>query len=259
MHTTDQPLSNQAMAPDRVADLYEPLVAGARNRFRSSPVVELLLSADASPEQLDSFLIQFCALGVQMTEPVEGWIERAGLACIDMGMIRLGEALIRHAVHERDHHELMIADTHTLVELWNGLGRPPKNAAALLAAPPSAGVAAYVDLHEATIAGTAPYGQLAIEYEIERLSVTTGVELMTNVGRLCGPDRIEALSFLSHHVELDVGHTVFNHRQLDDLLDESPNLTGAMARAGSAALDAYGQFLLDCLTAADGAEPPRTR
>lgn len=235
---------------DRVACLYEPLVSSARNRFDGCRAVLMLTDPTADPELLDRFLIQFCASGVGMTEPVDRWIRAAGVRCKEIGLADLGNALERHADHEAGHHRLMIDDTRSLVELWNDNGASRLDADALLSGPVLPGVRRYAELHEATIASDSPFGQLAIEYEIERLSLTTGVRLLTNVAAICGSGSLECLSFLSDHIALDEGHTEFNRRQLNSLLASHPDFAQALALAGTAALDTYGDFLNDCLDVA---------
>lgn len=234
---------------DLVADLFEPLVLSARERFSNSEVIQLITSPECDPVLLDRFLIQYCSQGVNMTEPVEGWIRRAGERTEAMGLTELGQALQRHASHESNHHLLMIDDTRRLVELWNEAGREPLDADELLNAPASRGTVEYVELHESVIAGDTPYAQIGIEYEIEMLSITAGVKLLTNVATICGENRIEALTFLKDHVELDVGHTEFNRRQLEAILTDHPECVGPIGEAGAAALHAYRQFLTDCLMA----------
>src|SRR5262249_10498907 len=91
------------------------------------------------------------------------------------------------------------------------------------------------------------YGQLAIEFEIEMLSVAYGPKLIERCTTLLGADILEALSFLSDHVELDVGHTHFNRLQLSNMLDKNPPFLSHLVSAGAAALDAYAMFLEDCL------------
>ena len=104
----------------------------------------------------------------------------------------------------------------------------------------------YRELHENVIAGMAPHGQLAIEYEIEMLSVSYGPVLIQRCSDLSGPEILEGLSFLQDHVELDAGHTHFNRLQLSRLLGKRPGLLDGLVAAGSAALDAYAMFLDDC-------------
>ncbi len=237
---------------DVVDELYERHLEPARSRYTRGRGFEAGANEVASDEFLLRFLIEFCSLGVQMTEPVDRWIRGAGTRCCALGFDDLGSALIRHAEHEAGHHEMLIADTHRLCAAWNSEGRPPLDADALVNRPPSAGVQAYIDLHESTIESAEPWGQLAIEYEIELLSVTSGPVLIANVARVCGPDRVADLSFLEDHIEIDAGHTVFNRRQLAQQLSAHPEMAPGLVSAGAAALDAHALFLDDCL---DGALP----
>jgi hypothetical protein len=62
-----------------------------------------------------------------------------------------------------------------------------------------------------------------------------------------GQEILGCLSFLTDHVEIDVGHTKFNARALEKFLIYHPPYVSALVAAGSAALDAYAQFLSDCL------------
>ena len=47
-----------------------------------SPGLAVILSPTVDPTLLELFLVHFCAAGVHMTEPVEGWIRRAGERCV---------------------------------------------------------------------------------------------------------------------------------------------------------------------------------
>jgi hypothetical protein len=229
---------------------YDKQLEPARKRFATQSALAPMMTDDVDPALLEAFLIEFCANGVGMTEPVEGWIRRAGERTEAMGAVELGRALQKHAKHEGGHHEMMIADTRKLVERWNAR-RPRKlDADKLLAAAPPPGVRAYQKLHEDVIAGPTPYAQVAIEYEIEALSERHGGPLIQHCARILGKDIVAGLSFLEEHVAIDVGHTKFNARQLDGFLTERPDGLGPLVTAGTAALDTYGAFFDDCLKAA---------
>jgi len=190
-----------------------------------------------------------------MTEPVEGWIRRAGERCEGMGLTDLGRSLRQHAAHEGGHHMMMIEDTRKLVARWNARRRPLLDAEALLGQPLSPGVVGYRKLHEDVIGGPAPFGQLAIEFEIENLSVVHGAPFLQRCAGRLGADVLGGLSFLEEHVALDVGHTKFNAREMDRLLQAHPDFLDPLAAAGTAALEAYAEFLADCLAVArDGRE-----
>jgi hypothetical protein len=231
-------------------ELYESALAEARARFLGSPAVSEILSPEIDPLLLESFLIHLCARGVAVTEPVEGWIRRAGEACLAMGLDALGRALGRHSLDEAGHDRLFEADARLLVERWNAAARPRLDVDELLALPPSPGAWHYRDLHERTITGATPYAQMAIEFEIESLAMSLGEGLLLNSRQRLGDRVLEGLSFLREHVELDVGHTRFNRRNLTRVLHEHPDFLPAMAAAGQEVLQAYGEFLADCLDAA---------
>jgi hypothetical protein len=240
----------QAVADGTVATLleaYEARLAIARERFDQHPAVRALFHNTITPATMEAFLISFAIVGVRMTEPVEGWIRRAGLRCGELGLEGLARALKGHAHQEADHDLLVLADARLLVERWNKAGKPELNVDALLDLPPTPGVAAYVCLHEGLISGPTPYGQLAIEYEIEMLSVNYGPRLIERCAGLLGDGILEGLSFLRDHVELDAGHTNFNRIQLGRLLEEHPGFLPGLVAAGSEALDDYAMFLGDCL------------
>ncbi len=228
-------------------------VEPARRRFADHPAVRLIQAREMGAEHLELFFVHWSAAGVAMTEPVEGWIRRAGQACERLGgpgVRTLGVALQKHARAEADHHLLMIADLRRLCARRTASGRPAPDPDDLLARPWPEPARRYRQLHEDVIAGPAPYAQIAIENEIEMLSVLFGPPLLENARALLGADVIEDLSFLDDHITLDVGHTKFNRRQLAAFLEERPDAIDALVEAGSRALEAYRDFLAHCVDVA---------
>ena len=226
---------------------YEAGVRPARVRFASAPAIQRIMSPQVNPQVLEAFFMYFSALGVGMTEPVEGWIRRAGERCVEIGLSALGKALRSHARAEADHHLLMMNDLRALCARWNASGRPRLDPDELLDLPFSAATERYRRLHEDVIAGPAPYAQIAIENEIEMLSVEYGPRLLDNCRRHLGPEVADDLSFLVDHVGLDAAHTQFNRRQMAGLLEDHPEAVTPLVEAGSGALDAYRDFLVDCV------------
>lgn len=237
-----------------VDKIYEPLVAEGRGMLEEHPTMVALLDPRLDPEVLERFLIQFCAKGVQMTEPVEGWIRRAGERTQALGLERVGQLLIQHAKHEAGHHRLLMADARSLAQGWNARHRPPVDVEALLASPVTPAIEKYVALHESTIASDMPFGQVAIELEIERMSTTFGPRQIALCKELLGPEIMQRLSFIQEHVDLDVGHTAYNRRLMGTLLEERPEAAPRLARLGVQALLAYIEFFGECLAAARGDE-----
>jgi hypothetical protein len=229
---------------------YNQLLAPARQRFETSPGLNILRSRN-DPRLLEAFLLYFCAIGAQMTEPVENWIRRAANRCAALGLSNLAEALTRHARAEAGHHLMMIADLRSLAGHWNSRYTPPVDAEELLRMPPSYGASRYCLVHEENIAGNTPYAQIAIEYEIEQLPLRYGGLFVARCLEIFGPEILPSLSFVTEHIDLDIGHTQFNAQQLSKLIDLLPESLPSLVAAGSAALDAYAQFLTDCVELAE--------
>jgi hypothetical protein len=234
-----------------VKELYEPYVLPARARISMDPVMRRLVDPAIEPALLERFFLQLNSLGVYLTEPVEGWIRRAGHRCIAQGLDSLGGELLVHSKHEANHHQLMIDDVRHLVRRWNARRRHQLLTERLLAQHPTDAMHEYRQLHEDTIASDLPMGQIAIEFEIENLSMVVGPYLMSNVARVLGRETLEGLSFLKEHVRLDVGHTALNKRMMDELLRVMPENAQALAELGARAIDIYLRFIGDCLHSAE--------
>ena len=88
---SDRPMTAKVM---KSLDEYEQLLAPVRECFAISPGVQAINSS-SNDVFLESFLLHFCALGSQMTEPVERWIGRAAGRCAHYGARRTGECFER--------------------------------------------------------------------------------------------------------------------------------------------------------------------
>jgi len=252
---TDYPLQASAGYGTRMLDhaylihsVYGPQVQPFRLALSQNQVWRFLDMPD--PLVLELFLIQYCALGVAMTEPVEGWIRRAGERCQELGYAHVAAFLLSHAKEEKDHHLSFIDDTRDLVNQWNAKHDRQLNAERLLGQPLTDGVLNYRALHEASISSDAPYCQLAIEFEIERLSITYGAAAMTKIARVLGPEAIKGLRFLENRVKEGIRHTSVIECQLNQLLHDVPIALSGLTQTGRMALKAYGEYLSDCLTVA---------
>jgi len=237
---------------------YEQALEPARRQFADDPAVRLIQDPTIGISHLEAFFIYWSALGVAMTEPVEGWIRQAGEACVRAGgpgLDELGSALQKHAKAEADHHLLMIDDVRRLCARRDGAGRaaPQPSEVLALAWPESAH--RYRKLHEDVITGPEPYAQIAIENEIEMLSILIGPPLLANARALLGEDITNDLTFLTDHVTLDVGHTKFNRAQMVQFLNVRPSALDALVAAGTQALDAYRAFLAHCVSLAHRGSP----
>jgi hypothetical protein len=231
--------------------LYEPHALPARNLLDTDPALCRLLDPSIEPAVLERFLIEWMARAVYMTEPVDGWIRRTGQRCIELGMEKLGQQLITHAKSETGHHLMTLDDARALVEQWNARHSPQLSMEELLAQPPTASMKEYRHVHEETIDGPYPVGQIAIEREVGFLAVYFGPRLVKQVEKVLGKDVADKLSFLNEHVAVDVGHTLLNERMLQEAITRSPEQGRIYAETGARAMTAYIHFLGDCLRIAE--------
>mmetsp|Transcript_56005 Transcript_56005/g.137565 ORF Transcript_56005/g.137565 Transcript_56005/m.137565 type:complete len:244 (-) Transcript_56005:46-777(-) len=231
---------------------YEETLATSRQRFRERKWYKTIMESEADPKLLLAFLIQMCSRGVEMTEPVEGWISRAGDRCVALGYTDLGNFLKKHSKEEANHHVYYIKDTKNLVNRWNSTF--PANIVSpetFLGRDKTMGQEQYIALHENVIKSETPFRQVAIENEIERLSVEVAPPLLERMKTVLSEDILNDLRFLVHHVALDAKHSAANDEEMRDLLEKFPYAADALAQTGADALDAFGTYLDESVTLAE--------
>ena len=225
---------------------YEKRLRPARERFAASAGIRGMIDPDTQARTMAAFLIHFSALGIPITEPVERWILGAAESCAALGLGDIARSLRKHAKAEAGHDQYHIDDFRRLTAFWNARWSPTADADAILAHELTRGGARYCRLHEDNINGPTPYCQFAIEYEIERLPVEYGSQFVGNCVRLLGREILGCMSFVTSHVEFDVGHTKFNSHFLGNMILENPSRLAPLAEAGAEALDAFSEHLDEC-------------
>src|SRR5262245_6072677 len=105
--------------PETALHAYEQLVGPTRERFAVSSGLHGMVSTDTDARTMAAFLLHFSALSVPITEPVEGWIRRAGERCEVLGFTAIGSALRRHSKAEAGHHKYHNDDFTQLVRFRN--------------------------------------------------------------------------------------------------------------------------------------------
>ena len=103
---------------------------------------------------------------------------------------------MKHARHEAGHHRLMITDLWTLADAWNDSHKVKIDPITLSQCNLPSSVIRYQKLHERVIGGEAPYTQIALEYEIEALSVRYGPALLATAGGKEGSSFLKSISLL---------------------------------------------------------------
>lgn len=227
---------------DSLLNQYETALSEPRQELNNS-IQQILQKCDST--SLGWFLIYFCAEGVAMAQPSELWIRRAGERCLTLKYSELGDALLKHAKQESNRHLMMIRDATALIQWWNrrhDLQLLPENFIKLTSC---SSVLQYETLHENYIESDKPYGQLAIEYEIEKISTTHGPMLIKQCIHHYGVGILMKLGFIRHHVKLDFWHTRWNHEMLTRLLSQYPNTLEHLIAAGTEAIRAYQAFIVE--------------
>ena len=230
---------------------YDQLINPVRQQFAATHGIRGIVSPETQPRTMAAFLLHFSALSVPITEPVEGWIRRAGERCEALGLMEIGRALRGHSKAEAGHYQCHLDDFANLIRFWNNRWHPPVDPDVIRAHGVTPGGERYRRFHEEIIAGATPYCQFAIEYEIELLPLEYGTRFVDNCVHLLGRDILECMSFTTSHIEFDVAHTRFNAHFLGRIIAESPDRLAPLVRAGSAALTAYGEHLSGCLRLAN--------
>jgi hypothetical protein len=225
---------------------YERLLAPARDRFAASAGVRAI-QASEDGAFLEAFLFYFSIIGSTMTEPVEGWLLSASVRCAVLGLSDLSRALRGHARAEAGHHMMMIADARCLAARRPACNLPEVDVEQLLRQVPTGGALRYIKAHEANIEGAAPYAQVAIEYEVEMLPLRYGDAFVRHCVAVLGMGILPCLSFVTEHIVLDSGHTHFNATLIKRLLQILPDSMPMLVNAGTEILEAYAEFLEDCV------------
>jgi len=166
----------------RSLDEYEQLIAPARERFAVSPGIQAIEST-SDDVFLELFLLNFCALGSQMTEPVEGWIRRAAERCAAIGVSELAVALVGHAQAEAGHHLMMRADLRSLAARWNARRKPVVDGDKLLNQTLTPGVLHYCKVHEENIVVTHPLPRSPSSTRLKRCLCATENLCLTVVSK----------------------------------------------------------------------------
>lgn len=227
---------------DSLLNQYEAALSVPRAELNSS-IQQMLAKCDA--KTLGWFLIYFCSHGVAMTQPVELWIRRAGERCLALRYTELGDELLKHSKQESNHHIMMIRDATALIHWWNrkhDLKLLPEDFIKLTSCKSAV---PYETVHEKYIESDTPYGQLAIEYEIEKISIVHGPILIKQCIQNYGIGILMKLGFIRHHVKLDFWHTRWNQEMLTRLLKQHPDTLEHLIAAGTEAIRAYQAFFLD--------------
>lgn len=246
----------KAVATDVTAkDLYQQYLTSVepeRRAFVNRRSAQQIMAPDENKALALAFLIYISARGVRMTEPVEDWVRRAGERCLQLGMTQMGNFLVHQSREEANHHLMYMRDTRNLAARWNNMYPGNKVDAERLLKPGhlNPGEHDYTMLHEDVIKSELPFGQIAIQNEIERIAVVFLPKLIAHLEKCFGDCLRDDLSFFDHHMTADIGHSDQNEAELIRLFSAFPQAIDDVAHTGTMALRAFGDYMDDCLVLA---------
>ena len=70
-----------------------------------------------------------------------------------------------------------------------------------------------------------------------------GKQIIEHTVNVLGKEILSCLSFLDDHVTIDVAHTDFNRKVLQNFLNEEPQALSHLVEAGTQSLKTYGACL----------------
>ncbi|GAA2884489.1 hypothetical protein GCM10010517_47870 [Streptosporangium fragile] len=229
---------------------YETALEADRRRLIDDPAVAQVLLPTCDERPFARWMLRHNAYSTHMTHEAERWVsgagERYGTPAPDEPdkADEPGRAL-RAPSRKKPGYDRMIANARAVAAWWSERFGETLDIDALLTTAPPASVEFYARLRENVISGPAPSAQLAIWYEIERLSVTVGPALLANCRRVFGTNAA-CYDFLAERVRLGADCTALKRRQLDAALTRSPSALDTMIKTGKTALAAYASLMTEC-------------
>lgn len=229
---------------------YEHQLVDARVKFAN---LISKLTAKAQPQNLALFLINQCVLGETMMASNQSCTQQAGQQCQQLGYPNIGETLINQAKHQAKHLQLIKKDSHAFINWLNQKYKLNINADKYLKklANITPSVKKYCALNEVNAHSGTPHCQVAINYEVERLSTVHGFTLVNLCILKLGPSTLKHLSLIRHLTKHNPKQSQSSKHQMQQLLDKCPQLLAKLVATGNATLQAYAEFIEDCFTQAN--------
>jgi hypothetical protein len=227
---------------------YENQIAFARRRLKDRPQLQQLMGAEATPELLHAFLIQWAALSVQLQEPAERFLVEASRRCSQVGEHRLALTFLQIASEAIDRYRLVAHDTRTLAQLWNSRREPMINLTWLLTQPPTAAMQRLHAHQQALVSSSQPWLQLAAIYEADAMLGTVVERVTGQARRLLGEEvrsclrSLDAIAHFGERSSLAPTMIAF--------LEATPERVDPMVAAAERTLEIYGDFLIECCATA---------
>jgi hypothetical protein len=226
---------------------YELEIAAARKRLEDREDLRGLMLPDSDPTYVHAFLIQWATLSVQLHEPAEQFLAEASRRCAELGESKLALTLLHIAVDAIDVYRLLADDTRALAQRWNSHPeRPYLDMTSLLTQPSTLAIRRCHEHHRQLVLGSSPWAELACVFEVQALLASLADRVIEQATRLLGDEIRPGLCSL---------RTLVRHgdssltKAMAGFLTSHPERLDVMVAAGTAMLEHYAEFLLECCAA----------
>lgn len=229
---------------------YEVEIAAARERLEQRDELRGLVDPDSNPNHWSAFwhafLIQWASRSVQLHEPTEQFLAEASRRCAELGESKLALTLLHIAVDAIDVYRLLADDTRALAQLWNARRLPHLDMTSLLTQPATPAIRRCHEHHRQLLLGSDPWAELASVFEVQALLASVADRVVAHASALLGDEvrrGLCSLRTLARHGDSSLTHAMAG------FLTAHPERLEVMVAAGTATLDHYADFLLECCVA----------
>lgn len=228
--------------------VYDEQLEESRKAFLESEVIKTMLDPAIDAKFAELFVLQWTALNARFVSKTADYLLTAGNNSCQMGLKGVGEYLIKHSAEETGHEDWAVSDTIKLIKNWNRRYRDHRlSSFELINQQTSSAVERYHQLHKDIIFEKgAPFAELAIGLEIERITRVFGPLMLKQCFRKMGVRVLWEMSFLVEHIRFDFGHVVHDEEILGQFMLDHPQHREAVIQTGREALSVYEEFLVDC-------------
>jgi len=229
---------------------YLSQLTATRDRVHTDPWIRTVLSGGLSGQELLGFLIQWCATGTQIHEPLSAWLDRAGRRSVELGFAHAGDILAAQAQSRSHRHRAYLDGLFTLVPQWNRLYSTPLDADVLWRQPADEAALRYVALHQELITGTIPFAEAAVVHELDCIGSVVLPSLRAVTRATLGNELGAMIADLEAHImrDDDRSRSEYHLEQILAAIDSGAKDTvDDVAAAAAEAVHVYLDLVVECI------------
>ena len=227
---------------------YQNLLVEPRVEFAN--LVNRLMSR-SQLNTLEFFLLHHCVLGRLMTEQIGDWLNAAVNKSDALGYGELSRSLAEYRDIGFKRHELLGKDLPLLLQWINRRHQIELVSSYFHKKSVSEGVKKFLKLHEQVLKGKQPYRELAIQYEMERITMVHGYTLIQWCKLRFGKSVLRNLSAFRYQIKNNQQRTIILEQIQKQFIKKHPEVVDDMIEASVATLECYARYLVDCFDLAE--------